>query len=70
MQNVAPTGVVPPRPLNVKPDELPDGYMDTESNETEPYEVLKCNQRVMVFDGDAFTIQSPGYPEAAQENDT
>ena len=62
------------RPLNVKPNRLtaaPDMLsVNTEDKPVEPYEVLKCNRKVNVFDGDAFTIRSPGYPEPAQENET
>ena len=70
--NVPPDSEI--RPLNVKPDRLtaaPDMLsVNAEDKPVEPYEVLKCNQKVMVFDGDAFTIRSPGYPGPAQENET
>ena len=72
--NVPPDSEI--RPLNVKPDGLVGAAPDklsvnaAEDKPVEPYEVLKCNQKVMVFDGDAFTIRSPGYPEPAQENET
>ena len=46
------------------------GSLSESNDESEPYEVLKCNKKVRVFDGDAFTIKSPGYPDAAQENET
>ena len=59
------------RPLNVKPDDVKlDDYSLTSDDDSEPFEVLKCNQRVMIFDGDAFTIHSPGYPKPAGENET
>ena len=65
------------RPLNVKipkelkPDALAISTQSSGSNETaDPAEPeLRCNARVMLFDGDAFTIKSPGYPNPAQENE-
>lgn len=70
--NVPPDSEI--RPVNVKPYKLtatPDKLsVSAEDKPVEPYEVLKCNKKVMVFDGDAFTIRSPGYPEPAQENET
>ena len=64
------------RPLNVKiPEELKPDPLATQSsgsNETaaDPMEPeLRCNAKVMLFDGDAFTIKSPGYPNPSQENE-
>ena len=73
-ENVPPDSEMMVRPLNVKPDRLtaaPDMLsVNAGDKPVDPYEVLKCNQKVNVFDGDAFTIRSPGYPEPAQENET